>query len=107
MTSTTKRHRRQRLAPAAGAELVRDWGRSGLRPAEYCRARGVTARQLSYWRKKSRPTDFVELLVGEEPGGPSDAFASIEVVVGDVVVRIPSGPGVVLEVLEALCGRSR
>ena len=107
MATTTKRHRQPRLGADAGAELVRDWSRSGLRPSEYCRTRGVTTSQLSYWRKKGSPTDFVELRVDTDDGVLSETLSGIEVVIGDAVVRIPSGPGVVQEVLAALSGRTR
>ncbi len=64
---------------------------SGMSKAAYARQRGVSLRRLDYWAKRLRdaPTqvEFAALVV------PPRSAVPIEIVVGDVVVRVPDGVG--------------
>ena len=57
---------RRYLTRAEGCALVDSWKSSGQSPAAFCRARGIAAWKLTYWRSVSdaRPSvgsGFVEL----------------------------------------------
>ena len=43
---------RVRRNQKAGAALVQQWRSSGQTPAQFCRAQGVGAHRLHYWRRK-------------------------------------------------------
>lgn len=96
------------MTSVEGQALVAAWRRSGLGPSEFCRSQGVTVNRLAYWRSKtSSEVDFIEAVVEEEPDYPEVAASTeaIEVVVGDVFVRLPDRPGRAAEIL-ALLGRT-
>ena len=62
MLTTTSRHY---LTRAEGYALVDSWKLSGQSLAAFCRARGVAAWKLAYWRsvtgRPSSDSDFVQL----------------------------------------------
>lgn len=82
------------------AERVRGWQRSGLTAAEYAAEEGIHPGTLAHWKWKLRQgvrggrvsstraesTSFVELTQSTTLWQASER---IEVVVGDVVVRVP------------------
>jgi transposase-like protein len=45
---------RVRWGRLEGLALVRQWERSGLSASEFCRAHGVTAHRLQYWKRRSQ-----------------------------------------------------
>ena len=105
MADRSERNARGYMTAAEGQALVAAWQRSGLGPTEFCRSRGVTVNRLAYWRSKTAPEiDFIEAVV-EEASAPADVAApleAIEVVVGDVFVRLPDRPGRAAEILAVL-----
>ncbi|MEO1229329.1 MAG: hypothetical protein AAFZ18_10520 [Myxococcota bacterium] len=99
---------RRRMTRGEGEALVTAWRRSGLGPSEFCRSRGVTVNRLSYWRSRTvAETNFIEAVVEEgSPDSPVVASAeAIELVVGDVFLRLPDRPGRAAEIL-ALLGKA-
>jgi hypothetical protein len=45
---------RERRGGLSGAELVRDFGKSGLSRAEYCERMGIKISRLDYYRRQER-----------------------------------------------------
>jgi len=115
--------------------LVSEWERSGLEAQEFARRHGLTAKRLRWWRWRIRatadgatsvarpervvgdgqadevPVALVRVIpvAGEERG--TEGETPIELVVGDVLVRVRSGfdcvaLGHVLDVLEGQEGGS-
>lgn len=95
-----------------------EWQASGLGPLEFCRRRRVAIHRLTYWRRRldlvaselrdARRSDFVEVVVpAATPASPADGpIACIEIVVGDVTVRLPDRPELAARVVSALARRS-
>ena len=105
MATTNERSSRGYMTADQGHALVADWRRSGLGPTEFCRTRGVTVNRLAYWRSKVAPeVDFIEAVVEELPAPPeaAETTEAIEVMVGDVFVRLPDRPGRAAEILTLL-----
>jgi hypothetical protein len=90
----------ERRTREAWGELVASWKSSGLTAAEFGRDRSVNPDTLKYWgwrirrdarrgapvaKKKTPRATFTELSVSPLPMSP------LEVVVGDVTVRVPPG----------------
>ena len=78
-------------------ELIKQQERSGMKPTEFCRARGIDPSRFGYqrWRKKGaqKKERFVRI--------DSGAVTFVEIVVSDgVTVRAPLSA--IKEVLEAL-----
>jgi hypothetical protein len=55
----------RRQSREEGLALVQEWQTSGLRPAEFCRARGIAEHRLHYWKRRSQ---FDEAEEGRESG---------------------------------------
>ena len=76
---------RQWREDEARAELAA-FRRSGMTTAGYSRSRGISARWLEYWKKRLTPgaSDIAFVPVAL----PAARSATIDVVIGDVVVRV-------------------
>jgi hypothetical protein len=113
------------LDEVSGRALVEAWRASGLNGTSFCRAHGVRVQRLHYWRERlgypikivgdprrpaaarveaPPPTEgFVQMVVS----GPSASVsAAVDIVVGDVLVRVQAGfdAALVRSVVAALRG---
>ena len=74
---------------------LRKWQRSGQSVAAFCRAEGVSGASFYAWRRRlglpEEEATTPELEFVELRGLASPAAAPIEVVLGDVVVRLARG----------------
>jgi hypothetical protein len=48
---------RGRRSRDEGMALVEQWRESGLRPAEFCRSRGIAEHRLHYWKRRAQPCE--------------------------------------------------
>ena len=78
-------------------ELIRQQERSGMKPTEFCRARGIDPSKFGYQRWRRRGAQKRDSFVRVD----SDAVTQVEIVVKDgVTIRTPLSA--MREVLEAL-----
>lgn len=80
---------RRRWSEHEMRELLREQERSGVSLKAFAAAAGIPYTTLSWWRTRLRreePSRFVPVRVRDE-------LHSVEIVVGDVVVRVPAGTG--------------
>jgi len=108
-----------------GRALVESWRASGLTGAAFCRQRNLRPQRLHYWRERlgypmrivrtgsprtadvpSAPesSGFVQVVVHAPASAPTD----VEIVVGDVVIRIRPGfdPVMLRSLVSALRGEA-
>jgi hypothetical protein len=57
--------RRVRRSRDEGMALVEQWRESGLRPAEFCRTRGIAEHRLHYWKRRAPVEAKAEGATGE------------------------------------------
>ena len=80
---------RRRWSEAQMRELLREHERSGVSLKSFAESAGIAYTTLAWWRKRLRPgrdaPSFVRVRVRES------ARARVEIVVGDVVVRVADG----------------
>lgn len=50
----------RRRSREEGLALVQEWQASGLRPAEFCRARGIAEHRVHYWKRRSQSDETGE-----------------------------------------------
>lgn len=78
-------------------ELIKQQERSGMKPTEFCRARGIDPSKFGYQRWRKKGAEKKERFVRVDTG----AVTFVEIVVRDgVTVRAPLSA--IKEVLEAL-----
>ena len=95
--------KRRRWTAAQKAQIVSETFQPGVKVCDVARRHGVDAKLVSVWRNKAlegklalfdpRSTpDFVPLVVEADPAAicPSDGSGQLDVVVGDVTVRLNS-----------------
>jgi transposase-like protein len=79
----------RRWSEADGHVAIKAWRRSGLTVAAFARREGVDEQRLRRWRSRvSEDQDDVALVPVDIVTRPA---ASVEVVVGAVVIRVPPG----------------
>lgn len=81
---------------AVWAAEVAAWRKSGTNATEFCRRRGLSRKTFSWWRWKlgASPSSAVATaFVAITPKEPESAMSVVEfeIVVRDVVVRVPEG----------------
>ncbi len=79
---------RRRWSAEEMRELLQEQERSGLSPKAFAEAAGVAATTLNWWRARLREEIAPRLVpVGVVEGGVERGIA-VEIVVGDVLVRV-------------------
>jgi hypothetical protein len=92
---------------AQAREALDAFRRSGLTASAFARQRGVSMHRLQYWRKRldaSPPLTFVPVAL---PKPVATTPRSLEIVIGEAVLRVPEGSDVehVARLVAALAAR--
>lgn len=67
---------------------IKEWEQSGETQASYCRKHSLSHATFKYWRDRVRDAESVQGITGFVQVGSSE---SVELILGSVVVKIPSG----------------